>query len=143
MPNSIVIFGASGDLTSRKLIPALFSLCRKERLPPGTRIVGFARSKFSHDEWRKQLTETTQKFAGDGWDAAAWQEFVKTIYYHPGDIGQAADFKVLAELLEELEQGRPSTRLYYLSTAPQFYEPAVAQLGAAGLCRKTIVRDAW
>lgn len=137
MPNSIVIFGASGDLTSRKLIPALFSLCRKERMPPGTRIVGFARSKFSDDEWRKQLTESTKKFAGDQWDAAAWQEFVKTIYYHPGDIGQAADFTALAKQLDELEQGRQGTRLYYLSTAPQFYEPAVAQLGAAGLADET------
>jgi len=70
-----VIFGASGDLTSRKLVPALFSLRRKDRLPPATRIVGFARTKMSHDEWRKELTETTQKFAGKEWDAAAWQEF--------------------------------------------------------------------
>ncbi|HEY2761511.1 MAG TPA: glucose-6-phosphate dehydrogenase, partial [Pirellulales bacterium] len=136
MPNSIVIFGASGDLTSRKLIPALFSLYRKERLPPATRIVGFSRSKFSNDEWRKQLTETTKKFAGEQWDDSAWQEFAKSIYYHPGDIGQAADFTALAKLLSELEQGRPSTRLYYLSTAPRFYEEAVAQLGAAGLAEE-------
>jgi len=133
MPNSIVIFGASGDLTSRKLIPALFSLTRKDRFPPATRIIGFSRSKLSNEEWRKELTETTKKFADKEWDVAAWQEFAKSIYYHPGDIGQAADFKALANLLNELEQGRQGTRLYYLSTAPQLYEQAIAQLGAAGL----------
>jgi len=133
MPNTIVIFGASGDLTSRKLVPALFSLMRKDRLPPATRIVGFARTKMSHDEWRKELTETTQKFAGQEWDAAAWQEFAGSIFYHPGDIGKPADFKALAKLLDELEQGRESTRLYYLSTAPQLYEPAVDRLGESGL----------
>jgi glucose-6-phosphate 1-dehydrogenase len=133
MPNTIVIFGASGDLTSRKLIPALFSLARKDRLPPATRIVGFSRSKFSHDDWRKELTESTKKFLGKEWDEAAWKQFVPSIYYHPGDIAQAGDFQALAKLLNEIEQGRSSTRLYYLSTAPQLYEQAIAQLGAAGL----------
>ena len=112
MPNTIVIFGASGDLTSRKLVPALFSLRRKDRLPPGTRIVGFARTKMSHDEWRQELTESTQKFAGKEWDAPAWQEFAGSIFYHPGDIGQPDDFKALAKLLNEIEQGRQGTRLY-------------------------------
>jgi glucose-6-phosphate 1-dehydrogenase len=133
MPNSIVIFGASGDLTSRKLIPALYSLWRKDRLPPATRIIGFSRSKMSDDEWRKDLTETTEKFAGKQWDAAAWKEFSASIHYHAGDIGQAGDFTALAKRLDELEQGRQGTRVYYLSTAPQLYEQAVAQLGAAGL----------
>src|SRR5262245_1411998 len=137
MPNTIVIFGASGDLTSRKLIPAIFSLSRKDRLPPGTRIVGFSRSKLSHDAWGKQRTYTTTEFAADEWDESAWQEFAKSIFYHPGDIGQAADFKALANLLNELEQGRQGTRLYYLSTAPQLYEQAIAQLGAAGLADET------
>jgi glucose-6-phosphate 1-dehydrogenase len=133
MPNSIVIFGASGDLTSRKLIPALYSLSRKGRLPPGTRIVGFARSKFSNEEFRNKLTETTKKFAKELWDDAEWAEFSKNIYYHAGDIGHAPDFMALAKLLGELEQNRQGTRLYYLATAPQFYEQAVEQLGAAGL----------
>src|SRR5262249_58146505 len=97
MPNTIVIFGASGDLTSRKLVPALFSLRRKDRLPPGTRIVGFARTKKSHDEWRKELTESTQKFAGKELDAAAWQEFAGSIYYHPCAIGQAEEFNALVK----------------------------------------------
>lgn len=87
----------------------------------------------SHDEWRKDLTETTQKFAKAEWDAAAWKQFAGNIFYHPGDIGTASDFTALVKVLNEIEQGRQGTRLYYLSTAPQLYEQAVAQLGAAGL----------
>ena len=73
MPHTVVIFGASGDLTSRKLIPALFSLHRKGRLPNQTRIVGVARTEFSHDAWRAELAKTTEKYAGKSFDAAAWQ----------------------------------------------------------------------
>ena len=64
MASTIVIFGASGDLTSRKLVPALYRLFQKKRLPPEPRIVGFARSKFSSEEWRNKLEETTKKFTG-------------------------------------------------------------------------------
>ncbi len=133
MSHTIVIFGASGDLTSRKLIPALYSLAHKKRLPDDTKIVGFSRSPFSHDEWRKKLAETTQKFAGEEWDAAAWQQFAPSIFYQAGDMNQAKDFTALAKLLGEIEKGGSATRVYYLATAPQFYEEAVQQLGAAGL----------
>jgi glucose-6-phosphate 1-dehydrogenase len=134
---TIVIFGASGDLTSRKLIPSLFSLFRKKRLPENTRIVGFSRSPFSHDEWRAKLAETTEEFSKREWDAAAWKQFAPSIFYHAGDIGHADDFKTLAKQLDELEKGGQETRIYYLATAPQFYEPAVARLGASGLSDET------
>jgi glucose-6-phosphate 1-dehydrogenase len=133
MPHSIVIFGASGDLTSRKLIPALYSLYRKGRLPADTKIIGFARTPFSHDQFRAKLTETTQKFAGKEFDAELWNRFAGSIYYHAGDIGNAADFVGLKKTLDELEGGQSTARLYYLATAPQFYEPAVEHFGAAGL----------
>ncbi len=133
MPHTIVIFGASGDLTSRKLIPALYGLYRKGRLPEATRIVGSARSKFSHDEWREKLTESTRKFTGDEFDAASWQKFAQSVFYHPGDVGQREDFTELKTMLDKLEAGAETTRVYYLAMAPQFYEPTVEQLGAAGL----------
>ncbi|MEW5958881.1 MAG: hypothetical protein AB1801_14205, partial [Chloroflexota bacterium] len=73
---TLVIFGASGDLTQRKLIPALFSLHRKGRLPASTRIVGFAYAPaFSHQEFRAHLKEGVEKYAGRIFDAAAWDEF--------------------------------------------------------------------
>ena len=73
MAHTIVIFGASGDLTSRKLIPALYSLFRKERLPEETRIVGVSRSPFEHDQWRNELRDATAKFAPKLFDADAWK----------------------------------------------------------------------
>jgi len=128
---SIVIFGASGDLTSRKLIPALYQLQRKKRLPADVRIVGFARTAFSHDAWREQLAETTKKFVGKNFDDKLWAEFAKKIFYQPGDIGKDEDFTALREKLKELEGDKPTTRIYYLATAPQFYSEAVGRLGTA------------
>jgi glucose-6-phosphate 1-dehydrogenase len=133
MAHTIVIFGASGDLTSRKLIPALYELHRKNRLPPETRIVGFARSKFTDAEWRASLTETTQKFDRDGFEPDVWNAFASSIYYQPGDIETAIDFSALAKRLTELEGASGATRIYYLATAPRFYETAAEQLGASGL----------
>ncbi|HEX3998532.1 MAG TPA: glucose-6-phosphate dehydrogenase [Pirellulales bacterium] len=131
MSSTIVIFGASGDLTSRKLVPALYMLFRKRRLPESTRIVGFSRSKFSHDAWRSKLADTTAEFAGKEFDKNSWNEFAKSIFYHAGDIGHQDDFPALGQMLDELEQGKNTTRLYYLAMAPQFYEPAIEHLGAA------------
>jgi glucose-6-phosphate 1-dehydrogenase len=133
MPATFVIFGASGDLTSRKLVPALYKLHRKGRLRDGLRVVGFSRSPFSHEEWRKSLAETTAKFAGEEFDDAAWAEFSKGVYYHAGDIGHPQDFDSLREFLAEIEGDQRGPRVYYLSTAPQFYEPAIEQLGQSGL----------
>ena len=133
MPHTIVIFGASGDLTHRKLVPALYNLFRKGRLPKDTRIVGFARSVFTHEQWRTDLAKAVARFVGNEFDPKVWDKFSPNIYYHPGDIGHEEDFNQLATLLDELEKSENSTRIYYLSTAPQFYGPAVEQLGRAGL----------
>jgi glucose-6-phosphate 1-dehydrogenase len=137
MSHTIVIFGASGDLTSRKLIPALYSLARKKRLPHNTRIVGFSRTKYSHDQWRSSLGESSERFLGSDFDSDTWRAFAKSIYYHPGDIKNTDDFARLNELLDELESDESAGRLYYLSTAPQFYEPAVAHLGQHGMANES------
>jgi glucose-6-phosphate 1-dehydrogenase len=133
MANTIIIFGASGDLTSRKLIPALFLLSKKGRLPKETRVVGMSRTQFSHDQWRQDLLETTKKFTGDAFDQAAWDKFAANIYYQPGDIDNAEHFKRLSEFLKTIEDAGQNSRLYYLSTAPKLYPDAIAQLGAAGM----------
>ena len=133
MSVTLVIFGASGDLTSRKLVPALFQLHRKARLPAGTRIVGFSRTAYTDDAWRQALAESTRHYNGQRFDAAAWQEFARAISYQPGDLGRAEDFEALHQRLHELEGSEGVTRVYYLATAPQFYEQAVARLGACGL----------
>ena len=136
MAHTVVIFGASGDLTSRKLIPALYELYRKKRLPEKTRIVGFSRTRFSDDAWREKLAETTAQFTGEHFDAALWQEFAASIFYHPGDIASDESFVELEKYLTDLEGGETSARAYYLSTTPQLYDSAVARLGAAGMANE-------
>ena len=133
MPHTIVIFGASGDLTSRKLVPALYNLRRAGALPEPTRIVGFSRTPMSDAEWRASLRETTAKHCDCGpLDADSWDRFAASIHYQPGDIGVAADIARLESRLQELEAGT-ADRIYYLATAPQFYEPVVSALGAHGM----------
>ena len=80
-PCSIVIFGASGDLTSRKLIPALYHLCKEKQMPPDFRIVGFARREKSHESWRKELRQDLDQFSRTKpVDEQVWREFAGHIY---------------------------------------------------------------
>lgn len=141
-PITIVIFGASGDLTRRKLIPALFSLYRKGRLPADVRIVGFARRPYSHDDFRERLREGVDRFAGGsgpGSGAEAWEAFAANLRYVRGNLDVPGDYVHLQTSLRELEDG-PAHRLYYMATAPQFYVPIIEHLGALGMARHA---DAW
>ena len=133
MAHTIVIFGASGDLTSRKLVPALYEAFQKGRLPEATRIVGFARTPQSDDSWREKLRGSTAAFLGEALDAAAWQSLAASIHYGPGDIGKAGGLRRVGPAAGRVGGGQEATRIYYLATAPQLYEPAIAALGAAGL----------
>lgn len=138
MPHSIVIFGASGDLTSRKLIPALFRLFIKNRLPDGSRIVGVSRSPFEHQQWRDLLRESTAQYVADQFTAESWDAFSQNLFYHRGDIKSLDDFHSLGEFLRSVEPESGCGRVYYLSTMPQLYEVAIEQLGAAGLADDSV-----
>ncbi len=138
MSHTLVIFGASGDLTERKLVPALYQLHVKGRLPEPTRIVGFSRTEYSHDAWRAQLAASTRQFAGGAFQQDAWDRFAASVFYHRGDLTSLADVRGLATFLDGdsgggAASGESETRLYYLATAPRFYEPAIAHLGQSGL----------
>ena len=134
MPHTIVIFGASGDLTSRKLVPAIYNLMRGGSLPADTRIVGFSRTPMSDAEWRASLRDTTAKHCNCGpLDDDSWQRFAASIHYQSGDIGVSADIGRLETRLRELEGGGDADRIYYLATAPQFYEPVISALGEHGM----------
>src|SRR5512136_2848928 len=113
MANSttIVIFGATGDLTQRKLIPALFNLCRKNRLPENLRIVGYGRRPWSDDDFRVAMRTGVDKFASYHFTEDEWNRFVARLFYHAGGFTEAADFVSLAATLAELESG-PANRLY-------------------------------
>ncbi|GAB4580941.1 MAG: glucose-6-phosphate dehydrogenase [Anaerolineales bacterium] len=128
-PTTLVIFGASGDLTQRKLIPALFSLYKKELLPAQTRIVGFARRPWDHEKFRGILLDGMHQYAPKLFDAPAWETFAGQVFYSQGDLSTPADYDKLQTLLAELE-GAPANRLYYLATGPEYFIPIVQQLGA-------------
>src|SRR5262249_12375445 len=137
MAHTIVIFGASGDLTSRKLIPALYRLFQQGRLPEETRIVGVSRTRFTDEAWRSQLATTTQKYLSHDFDAHVWKNFAANVFYSAGDVETQADFVALKGVLEKLEAGKKVTRVYYLSTAPRLYADIAGQLGAAGMADET------
>lgn len=133
--NTIVIFGASGDLTQRKLVPALFNLYRKERLPANTRIVGTARRPYSHDAFRARMREGAAKFAGGSFDDATWDAFAAKLWYIPGNAQTRDDYEQIDATLRELEGGA-ANRLYYLATAPGLFVPIIEQLGIAGMAQQ-------
>lgn len=135
LPTTIVIFGASGDLTQRKLVPALFNLYRKERLPANTRIVGYARRPYSDDEFRAHMREGVDQFAGGSIDNATWNTFAQRLHYVRGDLNNRDDVAGLAAALRELEGG-PANRLYYLATAPEIFVPVIENLGALGMAQQ-------
>jgi glucose-6-phosphate 1-dehydrogenase len=137
MSQTIVIFGASGDLTSRKLVPALYELMRKKRLPEQTRIVGFSRTPLADEAWRAKLAASTAQFDAANFDQASWEAFAPCIFYHPGDITKPDDFTALAARLDRFEGSDHDMRIFYLATAPEFYQPVIAQLGASGLAQQS------
>ena len=132
MPHTFVIFGASGDLTSRKLVPALYSAVSQEAGCRRTRGSSASRGRRSRTtpggaSWPKRRA----KFAGNDFDAAVWADVRRAASsITPGDIGQPSDFADAGQACSTSSKSRPSsTRVYYLATAPQFYEPAVEQSG--------------
>jgi glucose-6-phosphate 1-dehydrogenase len=129
---SLVIFGASGDLVRRKLVPALFSLKRKGRLPSGFRLVGFSRTPKTDDSFRSELAAAMPEAEGN---EEAWAEFAAGIGYQPGDPARLEDLAALDGRLRsyETKEGGRGNRLYYLATPPQVYIDAIQRLGEAGM----------
>ncbi len=136
IPATVVIFGASGDLTSRKLIPALFDNFRKRRLSPTTRIVGVARTPMTDDEFRDKLNLSACATLGSTCGPEDWSRFASFIHYCSGDISSAADCLRLASELRRIEGGKRAGRLFYLALAPQLCPEIIKQLGAAGMAQQ-------
>ena len=133
-PTTIVIAGATGDLTRRKLVPALFNLGCKGRLPRGLNIVGFARSEHSDESFRELMWDGARELGDLAGRREDWEGFAKRISYVRGDVGSLEQLGGLKRRLGELEEGRTSAnRLYYLSVAPHLYGAAIENLGASGL----------
>jgi len=131
-PATIIIFGATGDLTRRKLVPAIYNLLCKGRLPGSINVLGYARRPLSDQDFRQQMQSGVTEFSPESYDRAAWEAFAPRLHYFQGDLDVAEDFTRLAEYLQQLERA-PANRLYYLATAPEHYELVVKSLGAAGM----------
>jgi glucose-6-phosphate 1-dehydrogenase len=134
-PTSVVIFGASGDLTRRKLIPALFNQYIKGRLTDAIHIVGFSRRPYSDDKFRQLLLEGMQELAGVVPDMSDWMEFSQRVCYVRGDLREKDDYKNLRAILNEREGGF-CNRLYYLATAPDFFPLIINYLGDMGMAEE-------
>ncbi len=137
-PCAIVIFGASGDLTKRKLVPALFRLYEEKLLPEEFAIVGISRSAMSHDEFRTRMQEAIAKYApSQAENQEAWQKFAQGLFYVPGDLSNEQTYTQVRDLLQTIdtERGTAGNRVFYLSTAPEHYGEAIKQLGQAGMAR--------
>src|SRR6266446_1522257 len=134
-PCSIVIFGATGDLTHRKLIPALYNLAADGELPPAVAVVGFARREKSDDEFRRELEEATRKFSRQTVRDEIWKTFAQSISYHQSEFENESGYKSLAQRLEKIdeERGTRGNRLFYFAAAPDQFEPILKNLKAAGL----------
>ncbi|MBI4581674.1 MAG: glucose-6-phosphate dehydrogenase, partial [Planctomycetes bacterium] len=139
-PSTVVIFGATGDLTARKLIPAFVRLAAQGLLPGVFSIVGVARRTLTDLVFRESLKQTVDKHlsrAAAGRNADVWDALAPGVHYCPLRFDQPADYRRLTEFLEriETERGAPGQRLFYLATAPEFFQPIVENLSAAGLIR--------
>jgi glucose-6-phosphate 1-dehydrogenase len=130
-PPIIVIFGTSGDLARRKLIPALYQLHRKGRLPPRTKVVGCARRPYDHQSFRAEMREALAALSPQEVDAGSWDRFAQDLWYVQGDLDDSGHFEALKTFLDSL--GPASLRLYYLATAPEFFPIIVQHLGQVGL----------
>lgn len=135
-PCAFVIFGASGDLARKKLVPALYDLFASRLLPSGTCIVGFASTPQAPDEFRENMRRATAEFARTKpLDEAIWSDFARRLDYVSGRIPDIASMRQLKEKLETLdrERGTRGNRVYYLAIPPSLFAVAVSSLGDAGL----------
>jgi glucose-6-phosphate 1-dehydrogenase len=137
-PCSIVIFGASGDLTSRKLIPALYHLFKEKQICSDCRVIGFARREKTDDSWRQELRVALNQFSRTKpVDDKVWRDFSKNIFYCQGDISDAAGYRKLEEMLTSFSQvPLRENLLFYLATQPSQFGEVVRQLHDAALLHK-------
>ncbi len=137
-PCAIVLFGASGDLAKRKVIPAMFDLAQHKSLGDRYAIVGFSRTPMTDESFRGTVGEAAKTISEVGpIDPAKWSEFSSNLYYSPGEYGDPNSYAQLAKRLAELdkEKNLGGNRLFYLSTPPEVYRDIVEQLGKAGLAK--------
>jgi glucose-6-phosphate 1-dehydrogenase len=131
IPTSIVIFGASGDLAQRKLVPSFFNLFLKRKTPREIRIVGYGNTPFSEEQFRAHLREGINQFANVKFSEEEWGLFAANLHYHQGRYSDLADFRKLSDHLTELEGGS-ANRLFYMAIPPSIFPNIIDLLGLTG-----------
>ena len=137
-PCVMVIFGASGDLTKRKLIPALYNLAKDNLLSKEFALVGIARNELSSEQFRDLISNEINDFATTKIDPDLWHWFARRIYYLSGDFEDAQCYQTLGDLLAKIdkEHGTRGNYFYYLATAPSFFATIIKHLGEADLVKE-------
>ncbi len=144
-PCTVILFGASGDLAKRKVIPALYDLAVHGALGPRYSVVGFARTAMTDEVFRATSEEAAKNISEVGpIDPKTWSEFASRLHYCSGDYGDQESYGCLAKRIAEIEAANKlgGNRLFYLSTPPEVYPAIIEQLGRTGLSRSSI-QNAW
>jgi len=145
-PCSIVIFGASGDLTRRKLIPAIFNLVAQKSLTVPFDIIAFARREETTDSFREKMLDNLRKYSRTKSDNyPGLTDFLSSLSYHRGNFENLDDFVALEARLKELEtrRGGPHNRLYYMATPPDAFSEIIRNLKAAGMTDHDLQKEHW
>ncbi len=142
-PVLFVVFGASGDLSKRKLLPALYSLAYQNLLPPNFTVLGYARTKFSDAEFRKLARAGIEEHGDLGIDEHIWHWFSQSLFYVSGGYDDPESFKILADRVCELDEQRGigGNHVYYLATPPTVFEPITTLIHQSGLCHPDHAAD--
>ncbi len=137
-PCIMVIFGAAGDLTRRKLIPALYNLAKAQLLSREFAILGVAHSPMSTEDFRNKLSEDIRHYAGSDIDSDIWEWFTRRLYYVTAEFNDKNVYSQLKTTLEKLDKDHSThgNYFFYLATAPDFFGPIVEQLAATGLMQE-------
>src|SRR5271168_5193747 len=144
-PCTVVLFGASGDLAKRKVIPAMFDLAIHKALGARYGIIGFSRTAMTDESFRATIGEAAKTISEVGpIDPQQWSEFAANLYYSTGEYGKPESYANLAKRIKEISEAHKlgGNRLFYLSTPPEVYKDIIEQLGAAGLA-KPCSDNAW
>jgi len=136
-PCTLVIFGATGDLTHRKLIPALYNLAEEGALPPAINIIGFARREKTTEEFRQELETSARKFSRTPLSDDLWKSFASSIIYHQSSFDNLEGYKNLARVIKEADQqhGTRGNCLFYLAVAPDQFPIILSNLRESGLSK--------
>jgi glucose-6-phosphate 1-dehydrogenase len=134
-PSGLVIFGVTGDLSRKKLMPAVYDLANRGLLPPGFSLVGFARRDWEHEDFAQVVHDSVKEHARTPFREEVWQQLAKGMRFVQGEFVDDAAFEKLRETIEELdkEQGTGGNFAFYLSVPPKFFPQVVQQLKAHGL----------